>query len=436
MNGVLVLAVLQAHTLTLQEAERRAEAHHPTLAIGEYAAAAAAARATESRAALLPQVEVTATYRYATANRTIRIGTPAFAIPSLTSGARAPSTSLYDYLNTGVTATQLLYDFGQSTESWRAAQLAADGATFDARALRLAIILDVRLAFFAARAHREMVEVARRDLENQQHHLAQVQALVEVKQRPPVDLAQARANVGVAELRLIGAENDNALARAELGRAMGEPANADDEIASDDLPPVDGEDLRAEALAAQAVQMRPDVSSSERQIQAQERTVAAARGAFGPALHVALSFTDAGPMVDRGPFEWSSLRWNYAAALIFAWPIFEGGRTTGRVREAEAGLGEARARRVLLDLGVRIEVDRARRGVASAKVATVVAEGTRENARQRLGLAQGRYMAGVGTALEVSDAQLGFATASAQCVQSRYDLAAARAQLLHALGRP
>jgi len=44
-------------------------------------------------------------------------------------------------------------------------------------------------------------------------------------------------------LRLISAENDYALARAELGRAMGSQRPDDNlEVGSDELPPIPGED--------------------------------------------------------------------------------------------------------------------------------------------------------------------------------------------------
>jgi hypothetical protein len=66
------------------------------------------------------------------------------------------------------------------------------------------------------------------------------------------------------------------------------------------------------------------------------------------------------------------------------------------------------AGRALLGLGVRVELERARCGVAAAKAAITVAESALESARQRLRLADGRYQVGVGTALEVSDAQLGW----------------------------
>jgi outer membrane protein len=436
--GVLIVlvagvsCVARAEMLTLREAERRATTGHPTVTLERWGAAAADARVVEARAALLPQVVLSANYHLATANRTIRIGTSA----ALAALRPPPNASLWDYLTAGLTATQLLTDFGQSTEALRAARLLADSAALDARAARQAVLLDVRLAFFAARARRELVAVAREDVDNQRRHLAEVEGFVTVRMRPPIDLVQARAGVGAAELRLIAAENDYALARADLDRAMGGgPSVAGYDVTSEELPPVDGERAPGDALAAEAAAGRPDLASARRQVEAEDRALASARGAYAPALHLALGATDAGPMFTPGPFEARNLRWNYSAALVLSWPLFEGRRTVGRVREAEAMVGQAVARGALVDLGIRVEVERARRGVAAAQAAIAVAETTLENARQRLRLAEGRYQAGAAAALEVSDAQLMYVTSAADQVRARYDLSTARAQLLHALGR-
>jgi outer membrane protein len=50
-------------------------------------------------------------------------------------------------------------------------------------------------------------------------------------------------------------------------------------------------------------------------------------------------------------------------------------------------------------------------------------------------MADGRYSAGVGSIIELSDAELAAALAGAQQVGATYDLAAARAALCLALGR-
>jgi outer membrane protein len=57
------------------------------------------------------------------------------------------------------------------------------------------------------------------------------------------------------------------------------------------------------------------------------------------------------------------------------------------------------------------------------------------SAREQLRLAEQRFATGVGSILELYDAQVSYAGAAAQAVQARYSLASARAQLLAALGR-
>ncbi len=420
--------------LTLAEAERRAEARSPVLAAGLTSATAADARVDESRAGLLPQVLLSASYKYGTGNTPFRIGRQ--PLPPAPNVVGQSPTTLYDYLSATLTASQLLYDFGQTSEAWRGARLAAASATLDAKTIRLAVLLDVRLAFFNALARRELVRVAREDLDNQSRHLAQVTEMIQVKVRPPIDLVQARANVGAAELRLIGAENDYVLAKADLERAMGSLGAAGDyDVAAEDYPPVRGEADDLTTLTTQASATRPDIASADLQIGAGELGVAAVRGTYFPAFHLVLTASDAGPLDDPYPLTSYNLRWNYSVGVVLTWPMFEGLRTVGRTREARALVGVARANRDLVDITARLETERAQRTVGAAKTAVTVAAMTLDNARERLRLADERYKAGAGAALEVSDAQLAFTSASAGEVETRYQLAAARAQLIHALGR-
>ena len=85
---------------------------------------------------------------------------------------------------------------------------------------------------------------------------------------------------------------------------------------------------------------------------------------------------------------------------------------------------------------VRLDVDQARLAVRASKAALAASGDAVTNARERLKLAEGRYQAGVGNAIELGDSQVALTSALAQQVQADQKLAAARAQLLRALGRP
>jgi outer membrane protein len=73
--------------------------------------------------------------------------------------------------------------------------------------------------------------------------------------------------------------------------------------------------------------------------------------------------------------------------------------------------------------------------VRSAQEALLASDQALAAARERLRLADGRYTAGVGSIIELSDAELGSTTAGAQRVAAEYALATARAALVLALGR-
>jgi outer membrane protein len=105
------------------------------------------------------------------------------------------------------------------------------------------------------------------------------------------------------------------------------------------------------------------------------------------------------------------------------------------VREAEANSALAQAQLDTARQQVRVDVDKARLAVRTAKSGIAAADEALVNARERLRLAEGRYQAGVGNAIELGDAQLALTNAAAQKVQADFNLATARAQLLTALGR-
>ncbi len=122
--------------------------------------------------------------------------------------------------------------------------------------------------------------------------------------------------------------------------------------------------------------------------------------------------------------------------MTLSWPLFQGGQTRGQVREARANATALDAQSEQLAQQIRLELEQARLSVRAAGATLGASEEAADAARERLTLAEGRYQTGVGSLLELSDAQVALTTALGQRVQSEFQLAAARSQLLRALGRP
>jgi outer membrane protein len=105
------------------------------------------------------------------------------------------------------------------------------------------------------------------------------------------------------------------------------------------------------------------------------------------------------------------------------------------VHEAEANLGVTMAQLENERLQVRFDVENAALSVKGAKATIEAAQDALVNARERLRLAEGRYESGVGTIIELGDAQVALTNAAATLVQAQFNLGSARAQLLSALGK-
>jgi outer membrane protein len=411
--------------VTLEDALAVARARQPQVRQAQASTEAALARTDESLAPLLPQIAGNAGYSRSTANYTSRPG----SLPSqISSGSGSESWTTYSYFNLGLSANQLLWDFGQTRSRWRAARASARSQQSTEKATLLQVLSDVRTAYFQARAAKALVAVAKETLENQQKHLQQTEGFVEVGTKPEIDLALAKTNVANARVALITAENNYAVAKAQLTQAMGAPISSDFDVSDESFPAVVGEDGPAATLAQEAIDDRPELASFADAIRAGELTVQAVRGAYGPSLGASTGFTDAGEQANN-------LTWNWSAALSLSVPLFQGGATRAQVREARANLAAVQAQADNERQQVLLEVEQARLSVRAAKAALTASDDALTNAKEQLRLAEGRYETGVGNIIELSDAQLALTTASQQRVDADYTLAQARVGLLRALGR-
>jgi outer membrane protein len=105
------------------------------------------------------------------------------------------------------------------------------------------------------------------------------------------------------------------------------------------------------------------------------------------------------------------------------------------VNEASATLDAIDAGAEQVRLQVRFDVEQAWLSVQAAKASLEASSEAVASAKERLRLAEARYQAGLGSGIELNDAQVAQTTAAAQEVKARFDLATARAELERALGR-
>ena len=414
-----------AEVVTLDQALRTARAHQPALDLARGSLINAEGQADSARAPLLPQVSGIGTYTRGTTNPYCNPNT-GMPCPATFRGPTFDTTALWKF---GVNASQLVYDFGESINKWKAARVGMEAQGESVRTAEVQVAFNARSAFFTARAAKDMVGVARETLANQERHLGQVKGFVEVGTRPEIDLTQAKADRANAQVQVINADNAYAVARAQLNQAMGVERSIDYDLSDEDLPPVEGEDGDVEALVGEAQHTRPEVSSLRLSAQSQELTLKSAHDQYWPNLGLSGNATETGSDPEH-------LAWNFSGLVTLSVPILQGGGINAAIKSAEGQLVTAKAQLETEKQLVRLDVEQARLGVRAAKAAIAAAEDALANTRDRLRLAEGRYQTGVGSIIELGDAQLALTTTAAQRVQAQYQLYTARAQLLKALGRP
>ena len=413
----------------LQDAVELGLKNQPVLRGAHSQTIAAEGRRTQARSGLLPQVTAVASYqRVRAASFGGRGGAATTTAGGTVSAVPNTDTSGVDIFTVGGTVTQLIWDWGTTYNRTRSADRLVDSFVALEKVASQGVVVDVRRSYFTARAQKALVGVARESLSNVEKHLVQIEGFVNVGTRPEIDLAQARTDVASNRLLLINAENAYSVARAQLGRAIGLPDEGEFDVADDELPPVEGEELPTESLVTRAIAGRPELVSFEKQRQSYELLAKGFRGNYGPSLSASASASETGTdIADLGP-AWS-------VGLNLTWPLFQGGLTHGQVREAEANADVVRAQADSEKVQIRVDVQQAQLGIRAAKASQTAAGEVLFNSRERLRLAEGRYASGVGSVIELGDAQLAVTQAAAQVVQAQFQLSSARADLLAALGR-
>ena len=427
-----------ATPLSLHQAEQTALRNQPNVRAAHGLQEAAEGRVEEARAGYLPQVSITGSYERTTGN----FGTRPGSLPqTLTTNGMGGGTGTavmagatpvswdpkYNYFQFNAGASQLLFDFGQTSNRWAAAGASRDAATENTRTAALQTLLNVRRAYFAARANRDLVAVAEESVRNQEKHVEQTQAFVRTGIQPDINLATVLTALANAKVQLVTARNNFAVAEAQLSQAMGVSVSQTYTLSDEQLPPIAGEEGDPAPLVAHEEKNRPEIANLTAQRRAQALTISSLKGAYGPSVSAIGNFSEIGVAAN-------ALAPNWYVGLGLTWNILQGGLTRGQVREANGTLENLVGQEQALRLQVQVDVEQGRLGVQAAKATISAADEAVANARNQLTLAEKRYEHGLGSAVELSDAQAAYTTAESQSVQSKFNLAAARAQLLAALG--
>ncbi len=387
--------------MSLKEAEALAVKNNPQISVARLMALASQQVTREVRSSLWPTATANLTAVDSQANSRITAG-----------GLNNPI--IYERAAAGVTVSQLITDFGRTTNLASSANFAAKAENQNAMATKEQVLLAVDQAFYGTLQAQAVLTVAQQTVSARQTVVDQIEALFKSKLKSQLDFSFASVNLAQAKLLLLDAENNENAALATLSMVLGYPKTQNFQLIEDTTtitsPPGNVDDLIAQAFVS-----RPEILSLEFQYRSAQKFHSAERDLFLPDVR-AIGVVGDTPV--RNPV---LSNWYGAVGVNVGVPIFNGFLYSARTHEAS--LREQAAQDRVLDLRNRISRD-VRTSWLNANTAyerVAVAQQLLDQSNLALDLAQTRYQLGLGSIVELSQAQLQQTQAQITTAQAGYD---------------
>ncbi|MCR4308619.1 MAG: TolC family protein [Deltaproteobacteria bacterium] len=395
-------------TWTIDQVADIALRNHPLVRQSDAETAAAAARKGQAESPWYPSVILSTGYSR----------TRSFSVQSEKS-LTAPNEFLRGDLSV------LLTDFGRTSASVNRSDALLSATRETGVTVREDVAYAAKVGYFNVLRAGRNLEVKRETLRQRESLLKQAEAFFEAGIRAKIEVARTEANLYDARAQLSQAENDVRVARITLLNRMGVegPANflLSDSLAAETIPGT------VPDWIAEAERNRPELKALRERERAAAQAVRFARGGYFPVLAGAAGFGYGG---DEAPLDQ-----NYTVGVTLSVPLFSGFLTREQVKEAEASLSSVRHELTDVRRRVLLQVEQAAYGVSEASERIGARKKEREASDENLRLATARYEVGVGSIIEMIDAQVQMTQADTATIDAQYDYSVSVATLLRAVGR-
>ena len=371
----------------------------------------------EAEAAFFP--DVSASYGY-TGNRVSRFTTP----PGTVSGFPAVRG-----VNSALLSTNFEVDFwsryARGSEAARASLL---GSRYARDTVALTLAGTVAQSYFALRSLDAQAEVLGRTIQARSDALELAKARLEAGLASELDVFQAQGALSDALVQKRDTARQRAIVERQLGQLTGQSGL---QVAAGDLFKLPVPPTPPAGLPSALLDRRPDIRNAEQGLIATNAQIGVAKAALFPQLNLTATAGAQSAafhnLLTTGAGIWTL---GFAVAL----PVFDGGRRSARVDQAEAREQQALANyQKAVETGFR-EVSEGLINVEQSGASEGDLQKRLDAARSSLDLSNARYEAGYSPFLEVLDAQRTANDAELAFVRNRQARLSFSVDLMKALG--
>jgi len=372
--------------LSLQQAEAIAIKNNPQITIGKLRALAAQQNVREVRSALLPTAYLSLTAVDSNPGSRITAGL-------------LNNPTVYPRAAGGASVTQLVTDFGRTTNLLSSSQYGAKAEDQNAAATRADILLVVDQAFYNSLETNALVTVAEQTVNARQALVDKIQALTNAKLKSDIDLSFSKVELARAKLLLLEAQNNYQISLAALSAILGYSDEQNFQLI-EETTPINAPPDDVAPLIQQAIQQRPEIKALQFQVESAQKFGSAEHDLSRPTVNALGAVGEAPVRDDHIP------NWYGAVGVNINIPVFNGFLYNARAKAAD--LQTEVQRQSLLDTRNNIarDVRNAWEDTHRAFERLAVTQQLREQADLSMSLAQARYNLGLGSIVELTQGEL------------------------------
>ncbi len=326
----------------------------------------------------------------------------------------------------GFQAQQLIFDFGKTYSRISAFADLKNASEQDFISTKQNLILNTEIAYFNYLQAIRVRDVSAEALKQTQEHLMQSEAFYKAGTVAQFDVLKAKTDAANANVNLISSENNVHICKLQLENILN--SKLSDNVKLQDILEVKQDSVSLNSVVETALNSRPEIISSKYAVDANKALVTSAWTANLPSINATAGYNWRTYAIDV-PFQNS---WSFG--LNFSLPIFQGFALEAGIEQAQANLKTVEASDDALIQEVTLDVQQQYSSLEESRERIAATKALVTQSEETLKLAEGRYKQGVGSAVEITDARVGFYNAQTSYIQSLYDYQVAYARLKRAMG--
>ena len=242
------------------------------------------------------------------------------------------------------------------------------------------------------------------------------------------DILKSEVELSNSELEKIKAVNNLLAARGNLNQLLDLPSDYKIGLV-DDLSNIDEiVILPFDSLLNEAISSRAEVKKYQALLNAQQKYIQVAKSGYYPSLSANANYNFAGPEI-------STMQQNWWLGMTLSIPVFRGFSTKARVKQEDFAFKSLEKDFELLKQQISQEVWNAWLSVKESFERITTSSKAVESAKENLSLAEGEYKEGVGSIIQLTDAQTTFVTIEQNYIQALSDFKISFAELERTIGK-